>query len=106
MTKAEFSRIYGSEERVLFVKTLPCCACGRFPSHDHPSENHHTENGGLSRKAGYLSIVPLCAPCHRLIHQIGKKSFVARYGVSFPAAAIFTQAAWARHQLDHGKFAA
>ena len=106
MTKAEWDRIYGGEERVHFVKTLPCCACGRFPSEERPSENHHVRNGGLSRKADYLSIVPLCAPCHRLIHQIGKKSFVARYGVSLEAAAAFTQAAWARHQLSIGKFAA
>lgn len=56
---SEFKRIYGSKQRVLFVKTLPCAACGVVGY----SENAHVlGTGGLSRKAAYETIAPLCGP--------------------------------------------
>ena len=45
-TASEYARIYGSRERVAWVKRRSCVACG-----DSPSENHHIENGGEGRKA-------------------------------------------------------
>lgn len=100
MTAKEFARVYGSPERAEFVKGLPCCACGRWPS-----DNHHTENGGMSRKAGYLTIVPLCGMCHRLLHNVGKKSFETRYGLSLPTQAKLTEMLWQRY-LSQEKIAA
>jgi len=62
----EFQRVYGSKERVEWVQSLPCLACGKGPS-----ENAHTENGGMGRKAGYATIVPLCPEHHAAfdLHQ-------------------------------------
>lgn len=65
-TPSEFARIYGSKKRVAMVKGMACCArylvgptCSRGPS-----ENAHTETGGMGYKAGYETIVPLCATHH------------------------------------------
>lgn len=58
-TASAFARIYGSRERVEWVKSLPCVVCSYGPS-----ENAHTENGGMGRKADYTTIVPLCHAHH------------------------------------------
>ena len=62
-TAGEFARIYGSKARVRWVKAQPCVSCG-----EGPCQNHHTQNGGLSRKSDYVHIVPLCAHCHHAHH--------------------------------------
>lgn len=73
-TKEEFNRIYGSKERVEFVKALGCVVCTAL----HPlfgvatagrCQNCHTENGGMGRKASYLTIVPMCSNHHRMYDQ-------------------------------------
>ena len=69
---AEFKRVYHSVPRVEFVKALPCCVCFRRRG----SENHHVRNGGMGRKAGYSTIVPLCFECHERYHRIGKLSLL------------------------------
>lgn len=56
--KREFARCYGSKARVEFVKSLPCAAC---KVQGHSSNAHLLGNGGLSRKADYTTIGPLCA---------------------------------------------
>lgn len=61
---SEYARIYGSKERVEWVKAQPCVVDGR-----RPSDNAHTENEGLSRKAHYTTIIPLCRQCHVLSHH-------------------------------------
>lgn len=63
----EFARAYHSKERVLFVKSLGCLYCRMtFGCSAYPDvHNAHTENGGSGRKAGYETIIPLCATHHR-----------------------------------------
>jgi hypothetical protein len=57
----ETLRIYGPPERIRWVASLRCaCGCGGTPC-----ENAHTTNAGLSRKAGYDTIIPLTPKCHR-----------------------------------------
>ena len=65
----EFARIYHSRERVAFVATLPCAACGRI----EPTGNHnaHTKSEGTGRKAGYQNIIALCPRCHTKQHNLG-----------------------------------
>ncbi len=67
--KTNWARAYHSAARVAFVKSLPCVACG----HEPPARcvNAHTYSGGMGRKADYLTIVPLCAPCHVRQHAQG-----------------------------------
>ena len=62
-----FKRCYGSKARVAWVKTWPCFLCGT-----RPSENAHTQNGGMGRKADYTTIVPLCHTHHARLdaHEI------------------------------------
>lgn len=59
---SEYARIYGSRARVRFVTRLPCFACGY--AGEYPRQNAHTQVDGMSRKAHYTTILPLCGPCH------------------------------------------
>jgi hypothetical protein len=67
--KREYARTYHSRARVKFVKSLPCTYCialsPLFAWIETQSHNAHTENGGRGRKAGYETIIPLCASHHR-----------------------------------------
>jgi hypothetical protein len=71
----KFARIYGSKERVRWVKLSECVCCGKEGTEEHPNANHHTENGGQGRKADYHTIVSLCHPCHHLHHtgELGRE---------------------------------
>jgi hypothetical protein len=67
---SEFARCYGSRARVQFVKALPCCYCNALSTllgdvTKGRCDNAHTENGGMGRKAGYATIVPLCRNHHK-----------------------------------------
>ncbi len=86
---SEFARCYGSKERVLFVKALPCVACDRAPC-----ENHHIRNGGAGRKADYDKIIPLCTSHHDRWHEKGARSFVATYGLDLGKLATATESKW------------
>ena len=56
-----FKYSYGSKERVLFVKAMPCCVCGAIGSENaHIGGTQH----GLSLKGPYTDIVPLDRKCH------------------------------------------
>lgn len=69
-TPAQFRRIYGSRERVTTLAMRDCDdGCGRVPSYDYPNHNAHTETGGIGYKAGWQTIVTLCADCHRLLDE-------------------------------------
>ena len=58
---SEFARIYGSKERVEFIKSLPCAACLAVGF----SQNAHLlGNGGAGRKKSYTTVGPLCGGCH------------------------------------------
>ena len=67
----EWERIYGSEERVAWVKTLPCLCCDREGTPADPIVNAHTKVDGTSRKAGYRWIVPLLDSHHKKQGQNG-----------------------------------
>jgi hypothetical protein len=65
-TAAERERIYGPKERIVWVTEQPCAFCVlrgkvRIP---RPSQNAHARTGGMGYKAGYETIVPLCARHH------------------------------------------
>lgn len=69
---SEFARCYHSKERVAFVKSLPCAACGfvGFSQNAHVVDDG-TKGGG--RKSGYGCIAPLCGP---------RPAFI--FGVTYP----------------------
>lgn len=83
---SEFRRIYGSRKRVEAIKAMPCTVpnCPGGPCH-----NAHTENGGMGRKAGWETIVPLCPGHHATLDNgIGSVSaFDSMYGTDLAATA-------------------
>ena len=90
---SEWARAYGSKKRVAFVKSLPCCVAGcRAAWMCEPSENAHTVNGGMGRKADANTIAPLCHGHHRFLHHHGPQTFAA----SFPLRHGWTLVDWAR----------
>ena len=91
----EFARCYHSEERVRFVKTLPCVAClpSRVPT--EPSENAHIPSrSGVGRKGDYDQIVPLCRPHHSVLHETVPLVFEDTYYVNLAFCAVATEARW------------
>jgi len=55
-----------------YVRTLPCCVCNK----PGPSEPHHIKGvGGFSGaglKAPDYASMPMCATCHREMHDHGE----------------------------------
>lgn len=95
-TTSESFRVYGGKARVEWVKSLPCIvASGECAG---PIENAHTENGGLSRKAGYETVAPICHAHHGLLHRQGARWFQTHYAVDLKAAAANTHATWEARQ--------
>lgn len=90
----EFQRIYGSKQRVEFVKSLPCCICAK-----KPSENAHIKSGGMGRKADYRHIIPLCKTCHQMQHQKGWKA-LGLDAMLLEGLAYSTQWLWATRPPD------
>ncbi len=86
----EFARIYHSEERVAWVKSRSCEACG----FEGDTENAHIAGEGIGRKGGYDKIIPLCSVCHRQQHSIGAGSFAIRWELNLRELAAKTQRAW------------
>lgn len=67
-------------ERFSLLAELGCIICGQ------PAQIHHligVKYRGMGQKADNEYTIPLCASCHtgkNGIHQIGKKTWEARYG--------------------------
>ncbi len=74
---AEWLRAYGSEERVAWIQSQPSVVSGKGPC-----VAAHVKTGGMGRKADARWIVPLTDAEHKELHQIGTKSFEAKYGAS------------------------
>jgi hypothetical protein len=86
---SETLRIYGGEDRLVWVASQPCIICGL-----RACDNAHVATGGMGRKADARFIVPLCSPDHRELHQIGVASFEKRYSIDLLQLAAQTEAAW------------
>jgi hypothetical protein len=87
-----WARSFHSLERVRFIKSLPCSVAG---CHSRPSDNAHGWVDGMSRKADYDSILPLCDAHHRELDAgDGRAAFEAKYELWVALKAAETQAAW------------
>ena len=59
---------------LLFVRQLPCVACGKTA----PSEAAHVRagtDGGTGMKPGDRYAIPLCCACHAKQHRVGELTF-------------------------------
>ncbi len=90
----EFERVYGSVDRVHWIKRLPSIVSGRAPC-----ENVHVKSGGMGRKADACWIIPLTSWEHRDLHQHGPTKFFEIYGrvIDLEAAAVETERRWQEH---------
>ncbi len=88
----EFARIYHSDLRRDFVAHRKCLACKGKQS--GMSENHHTRNGGTSRKGNYDTIVPLCLKHHAEYHHRGRDTVSLEWGLDWDEEAKKTEEAW------------
>lgn len=83
----EFARAYESEERVLWVRSLPSVVSGRGPC-----ENAHIRSRGAG--GGSADIVPLTASEHGDFHGWGRKEFEKRFGVDLASEARRIERLW------------
>lgn len=92
---SEFARIYGSKERVTWVKQQPCVvAKNGYVACYGIIHNHHVKNGGQGRKADARFIVPLCERHHTGLHVCGRQTFESLTNVHLETAAASTELAW------------
>lgn len=91
-----FAKAYHSEERVEFIRTLPCavdwCDATR-------SDNAHIAGAGAGLKAGYVLVIALCRAHHTRLdtHPEGRRGFEQEYGLNLPQIAQTTHAAWLKY---------
>jgi hypothetical protein len=77
--KARFLKAFGSRERVLAIKAMPCLVCGALPS-----DNAHIKSRGAG--GSFRDVVPLCRNHHQE-HHAGPKALEAKYGLNLREAA-------------------
>ena len=71
-----------------WIRTLPCCACGRHPRNEPAHVGH---DGGMKQKCSDYATVPLCHVCHRTgphsFHGLngGARAFAAMWFLDFDA---------------------
>jgi hypothetical protein len=111
---SERKRIYGSADRIRWLKSEPCAVCGMMgPGF---CEVAHVKNGGMGKKADARYTIPLCPPhsvwdgsataapirkgCHRALHEMGAKSFEAKHGVDLLALADEYERKWQAHVAE------
>ncbi len=91
---AEWTRSYGSQERVLWISQQRSVVSGKTPC-----VNAHVRTGGIARKADCRWIVPLTFVEHNELHSIGQKSFEKKYRIDLKEKAEETEKAW-QNRLD------
>jgi hypothetical protein len=74
--KALFARTFHSQERVEWVRSLPCALTGL----EGQSHNAHTKSRGAG--GTYHHIVPLSFLAHRDYDELDKIQFAVKYGTS------------------------
>ena len=74
------------------MRGLPCLICRRVPS-----ENAHTANGGMGRKADCDTIAPLCHVCHIAYDEHTYPCDDALIRQYIAKGAAITESAWQAH---------
>lgn len=78
-----------TRDHLAFVRSLDCCIEGCRGS---PVQAHHVRTAataGVGLKPPDTATVPLCHGHHRELHDRGRRTFEARYGVDLGALAAF-----------------
>lgn len=88
----EWTRAYGSPERVAWVNSRRCIVgllCTGAVQNAHVGK----VGAGAGRKANADQIVPLCERHHFQCHE-GQQSLAKRFGIDFDAEAAAVESAW------------
>ena len=75
-------------DRAEWLRRQACATCTAAPRSD-PSHTQSRGAGGRKHQQ-----IPQCRRCHRLLHDIGKEAFEARFGVDLDALAAAFDALW------------
>lgn len=73
-----------------FIRSLPCCRCGKSPS--QAAHVRMGTGGGMGMKPDDRYTVPLCADCHRRQHDVGERAFWGDDPVHFLAGYLWESA--------------
>ncbi len=68
-----------------FIRTLPCCVSGYMGDEIDPHHiigYAHLTGKGMGKKGSELTMIPLRHEYHRLLHDMGWKSFENKYNIS------------------------
>ena len=70
-----------------YVRSLPCCCCGRMPTTAHHLIGSYDGKGpvrGWSLKAGDDFAIPLCHEGHIILHDVkgNEESFLESHGIN------------------------
>ena len=94
---SETVRIYGSPERIAWMKSRGCVA-SKWSCAIWPREIVHVETGGMGRKADASETVTMCSVHHHQLHEIGIKTFEGIYGINLKDEAAKCDTAWQESQ--------
>jgi hypothetical protein len=96
--KELFARTFHSQERVEWIRDLPCALTGL----EGQSHNAHMKSRGSG--GTYKDIVPLSFRGHRDYDELGEEDFEARYGrTKYKLATLaehYYQPMWEEHKND------
>jgi len=92
-----FARTFHSQERVEWIRALPCALTGL----EGQSHNAHTKSRGSG--GTYEDIVPLSFRGHRDYDELGEEDFEYRYGTTkaeVKSLAAYYQQLWEEHKKN------
>ena len=90
-----FANTYHSDEFVAWIHSMPCCVPG---CDERQIEATHIRSRGAGGK--WEDVVPMGAAHHRELHQLGIRTFSAKYGIDLPIIARVHAAVWRERMGD------
>ena len=100
MDRAEFERVWDSEEFRQYTERSPCVVTGRGPCVGHHVTPNDDPPSGTGRKADAKWVVPLLDRLHKELHNIGWETFERKYGIDLKEEARQHWARWQRESED------
>jgi len=96
----EWERVYGSVERVRWIRESRSVASGGWPCVNAHVKPEGELPSGTGRKAGCEWIVPLTWEEHLELHQLGQRSFELKHELDLTAAARATAKKWTERRAS------
>ena len=94
MDRAEFIRVWDSEEFRQYTERSPSVVSGKGPCVGHHVRPNPDPPAGTGRKPDAKWVVPLTELEHSELHTIGQKTFERKYQVFLAAEALAHWSRW------------